>query len=150
MQMNRIELAGYLGGDPQSRFLGSGTKVVTVRLAESYRFTGRDQKEQEHTNWHNLVFYGVLADIAEAFKKGDNVFVDGTMQVRQFTPADGHRRTHYEVVVRTAHAIAKSRAAGKEAPAVNEPDDRHAAELGETPIGGQVDAQMQDFYVGRT
>ena len=49
MQMNRIELAGYLGGDPQSRFLGSGTKVVTVRLAESYRFTGRDQKPRDTT-----------------------------------------------------------------------------------------------------
>ena len=103
MQMNRIELAGYLGSDVQIRYLGSGTKVATVRLAESYRFTTRDQKEQEHTNWHNLVFYGPLADIAGVSKKGENIFVSGTMQVRQYTPVDGHRRTHYEVVAKTTH-----------------------------------------------
>jgi len=149
MQMNRIELAGYLGSDPQVRFLGSGTKVATVRLAESYTFTSRDQKDHEHTNWHNLVFYGPLADIAEGFKKGENIFVDGTMQVRQYTPVDGHRRTHYEVVARTTHLIAKSGAA-KEPPSANDPDTRHTTALDEAPVGAETNAQVEDFYAGRT
>jgi len=149
MQMNRIELAGYLGSDPQTRYLGSGTKVATVRLAESYRFTTRDQKEQEHTNWHNLVFYGPLADIAEGYKKGDNVFVEGTMQVRQYTPVDGHRRTHYEVIARTTHLIAKSQGI-KEDPAANVPDARHATTLNEPPAGVEDNAHAEDFYAGRT
>ena len=149
MQMNRIELAGYLGSDPQTRYLGSGTKVATVRLAESYRFTTRDQKEQEHTNWHNLVFYGPLADIAEGYKKGDNVFVEGTMQVRQYTPVDGHRRTHYEVIARTTHLIAKSQGI-KEDPAANVPDARHATTLNEPPAGVEDNARAEDFYAGRT
>ena len=149
MQMNRIELAGYLGSDPQTRYLGSGTKVATVRLAESYRFTTRDQKEQEHTNWHNLVFYGPLADIAEGYKKGDNVFLEGTMQVRQYTPVDGHRRTHYEVIARTTHLIAKSQGI-KEDPAANVPDARHATTLNEQPAGVEDNAHAEDFYAGRT
>lgn len=149
MQMNRIELAGFLGSDPQIRYLGSGTKVATVRLAESYRFTTRDQKEQEHTNWHNLVFYGPLADIAESFKKGENIFVDGTMQVRQYTPVDGHRRTHYEVVAKTTHVIAKSSAA-KEVPTVTGADARHATTLSDPPVGVENDAHTEEFYVGRT
>jgi single-strand DNA-binding protein len=149
MQMNRIELAGYLGSDPQTRYLGSGTKVATVRLAESYRFTTRDQKEQEHTNWHNLVFYGPLADIAEGYKKGDNVFLEGTMQVRQYTPVDGHRRTHYEVIARTTHLIAKSQGI-KEDPAANVPDARHATTLNEPPAGVEDNAHAEDFYAGRT
>ena len=149
MQMNRIELAGYLGSDSQIRYLGSGTKVATVRLAESYRFTTRDQKEQEHTNWHNLVFYGPLADIAEGYKKGDNVFVEGTMQVRQYTPVDGHRRTHYEVIARTTHRIAKSQGI-KEDPAANVPDARHATTLNEPPAGVEDNAHAEDFYAGRT
>lgn len=147
--MNRIELAGYLGSDPQTRYLGSGTKVATVRLAESYRFTTRDQKEQEHTNWHNLVFYGPLADIAEGYKKGDNVFLEGTMQVRQYTPVDGHRRTHYEVIARTTHLIAKSQGI-KEDPAANVPDARHATTLNEPPAGVEDNAHAEDFYAGRT
>ena len=146
--MNRIELAGYLGGDPQSRYLGSGTKVATVRLAESYRFTTRDQQEQEHTNWHNLVFYGPLADLAEGFKKGDNVFVEGTMQVRQYTPVDGHRRTHYEVIARTTHLIAKSQAV-KETPGTNAPDARHDATLNDPPVGVEDGVEAEDFYKGR-
>lgn len=145
MQMNRIELAGYLGGDPQARFLGSGTKVVTLRMAETYRYTARDQTEHEHTNWHNLVFYGPLADIAETFRKGENVFVEGTMQVRQYTPADGHRRTHYEVVVRTTHPIARARTA-KEAPPANDPA---TTEISEQPVGVPTDANSEDFYAGR-
>ena len=149
MQMNRIELAGYLGSDPQTRYLGSGTKVATVRLAESYRFTTRDQKEQEHTNWHNLVFYGPLADIAEGYKKGDNVFLEGTMQVRQYTPVDGHRRTHYEVIARTTHLIAKSQGI-KEDPAANVPDARHPTTLSEPPAGVEDNDHAEDFYAGRT
>ena len=149
MQMNRIELAGFLGSDPQIRHLGSGTKVATVRLGESYRFMARG-KEQEHTNWHNLVFYGVVADAAESFKKGDNVFVEGTMQVRQYTPTDGHRRTHYEVIAKTTHLIAKSRVA-KEAPSVNDPGARHASELSEIPVGVSSDGHQEElFYSGRT
>jgi single-strand DNA-binding protein len=149
MQMNRIELAGYLGGDPQCRYLGSGTKVATVRLAESYRFTTRDQQEQEHTNWHNLVFYGPLADFAEGFKKGDNVFVEGTMQVRQYTPVNGHRRTHYEVIARTTHLIAKSPAV-KETPGANAPNTRHATTLNDPPVGVEDSVEAEDFYKGRT
>ena len=148
MQMNRIELAGYLGSDPQSRYLGSGTKVATVRLAESHRFTTRDQQEQEHTNWHNLVFYGPLADLAEGFKKGDNVFVEGTMQVRQYTPVDGHRRTHYEVIARTTHLIAKSPAV-KEGPGANAPDARHDATVNDPPVGVEDSVEAEDFYKGR-
>ena len=149
MQMNRIELAGFLGSDPQTRYLGSGTKVATVRIAESYSFTTRDQKEQEHTNWHNLVFYGPLADIAEGFKKGDNIFVEGTMQVRQYTPVDGHRRTHYEVVARTTHLIAKIQRSN-ESPVANVPDTRHSTTLDEPPAGVTDHPHAEDFYAGRT
>jgi len=66
MQKNRIELAGYLGGRPSVRHLPSGTPVANVRMAESYRYTDRNNQTQEHTNWHSVVFYGELADITSA------------------------------------------------------------------------------------
>ena len=124
MQINRIELAGYLGSAPQSRYLGSGTKVATVRLAESYRFTTRDQQEQEHTNWHNLVFYGVLAEIAATYDKGDNVCVEGSLQTRQFTPKDGSQRTVYEIIVKNCHLVEAPRTK-QEPPADNQPGADH-------------------------
>ena len=120
MQKNRIELAGYLAAKPEVRYLPSGTPVANARLAEGYRYKDRNEQVQEHTNWHSLVFYGDLSEIALGFDKGDNVFVEGTLQTRKFTPRDGSQRTVYEIVARSAHQIV--RRSGKEATSDNAPD----------------------------
>lgn len=106
MQKNRIELAGYLITKPEARFLPSGTKVANARLKESYRFTGTDGKQQTHVNWHSVVFYGELADVALDYEKDDNVYVEGSLQQRKFTPADSVTRTIHEVHARSCHRIA--------------------------------------------
>lgn len=109
MQKNRIELAGYLVNKPEARFLPSGTKVANARLKESYKFQGTDGKQQTHSNWHSLVFYGDVADIALSFEKDDNIHVEGSLQQRKFTPADGVSRTIYEIHAKICHRIALSR-----------------------------------------
>ena len=108
MQKNNIALAGYFGAKPTIRLLPSGTKVANVRLAEGYRYTDGDKKEQEHTNWHAIVAYGRLAEIIEQFEKGDNVLVDGSLQIREFTPADGTKRRVYEVIARTVARLERT------------------------------------------
>ena len=120
MQKNRIELAGYLADKPQVRYMPSGMPVANVRMAEGYRYTDRNNQSQEHTNWHNLVFYGDLADIAITYEKGENVFVEGTLQTRKFTPKDGSARTIYEIIARSVYLIAKPRTT-KEAAEDNAP-----------------------------
>lgn len=120
MQKNRIELAGYLADKPQVRYMPSGMPVANVRMAEGYRYTDRNNQSQEHTNWHNLVFYGDLADIAVTYEKGENVFVEGTLQTRKFTPKDGSARTIYEIIARSVYLISKPRTT-KEAPEDNAP-----------------------------
>ncbi len=109
MQKNRIELAGYLANKPEARFLPSGTKVANARLKESYKYQGSDGKQQTHSNWHSLVFYGEVADIALSFEKDDNIHVEGSIQQRKFTPADGVSRTIYEVHAKSCHRIALMR-----------------------------------------
>ena len=109
MQKNRIELAGYLANKPEARFLPSGTKVANARLKESYKFQGSDGKQQTHSNWHSLVFYGEIADIALSFEKDDNIHVEGSIQQRKFTPADGVSRTIYEVHAKSCHRVASTR-----------------------------------------
>ena len=106
MQKNRIELAGYLVTKPEARFLPSGTKVANARLKESYRFSGIDGKQQTHANWHSLVFYGEIADLALSYDKDDNIYVEGSLQQRKFTPADGVTRTVFEIHARSCHQIA--------------------------------------------
>ena len=108
MQRNRVEVAGYMGKDAQARYLPTGTKVVNLRLGESYSYTDRNKTKQEHTNWHNVVCYGVVADVAERLAKGDNIFVDGSLQIREFEPNDGSKRRRVvEVVARSVALIAR-------------------------------------------
>src|SRR5580693_524986 len=112
MQRNRLEVVGYLAAKPAIRRLASGTSVANVRLGESYRYQDGAGKQQQHTNWHGLSFYGDLSRVAMTFEKGDNIFVEGTIEQRQFTPTgDGAQRTVHEVVVRNCHLIAALRGA---------------------------------------
>jgi single-strand DNA-binding protein len=109
-QRNRLEVGGYLAAKPALRYLPSGTPVANVRLGESYRYQDPDGKPQQHTNWHNLSFYGDLSRVAMTFDKGDNIFVEGTIEQRQFTPKGGGvQRVVHEVVVRNCHLIAPPR-----------------------------------------
>lgn len=112
MQKNRIEIAGFLAAKPALRFLPSGTPVANARLAEGYTFKDSDGKSQKHTNWHSLSFYGELSEIAMSFDKGDNIFVEGSIEQRQFTPKDGVQRTLQEVIVRACHIVAPPRGNG--------------------------------------
>jgi single-strand DNA-binding protein len=142
MQKNRIELAGYLAAKPEARYLPSGTPVANARMAEGYKFKDRNEQVQEHTNWHSVVFYGELSEIAVSFEKGDNIFVEGTLQTRKFTPRDGSQRTVYEVVARSVHQIVRSRV-GRETPSDNAPDaqERVMPELvdsAEEPDDGEI------------
>ena len=141
MQKNRIELAGYLGGNVTVRYLPSGTPVANVRMAEGYRYTDRNNQTQEHTNWHNLVFYGDLAEIAAQYEKGDNILVEGTLQTRQFTPKDGSQRTVYEVVARTVHQITKTKAT-KESPADNDPQGQPSSIEPGVPAEVEANAEI--------
>ena len=109
MQKNRIELAGYLAEKPQLRYLPSGTKVANARLGETYRYKGGDGATQSHTNWHSLAFYDPIADVALTYEQGENVYIEGSVQQRKFTPKDGVTRTIHEVHVRSCHLIETAR-----------------------------------------
>jgi single-strand DNA-binding protein len=109
MQMNRVEVAGYISKKPLVRFLPSGTPVANVRLGQSYRYQDGNKQWQERTNWHNLSFYGDLSNVALGYEKGENLYIEGTIEQREFTPKDGSPRTINEIVVRHCHVIAPPR-----------------------------------------
>jgi single-stranded DNA-binding protein len=75
--------------------------------------------------------------VASTFTKGDNIHVDGTLQIQEFTPKDGHKRAVHEVVVRTAFVIAPPRNSGAESPSDNDP-------AGETAPQQTIETQDSD------
>ena len=116
MQMNRVVIAGCVSKKPEmqhppfrhSRGQCPGGRERPIR--------GCSGETREHTNWHSLSFYGKLADVAQALKKGDNVYVDGRIEQRQFIARDGSKpRTVHEIVVSQCHVIALVRRGNKAA-----------------------------------
>jgi single-strand DNA-binding protein len=116
MQMNRVVIAGYVSKKPEPRHLPSGTPVAHVRVGESVRHADGSGETREHTNWDSLSFYGKLADVTKAIKKGDNIYVDGRIEQRQFIGRNGIKLpTVHEIVVRQCHVIAPVRRGNKAA-----------------------------------
>jgi single-strand DNA-binding protein len=109
MQMNRVVVAGHVVKKGEARHLPSGMPVANLRLGQTYRFQDGNRQWQERTNWHNLSFYGDLSRVALTFGKGDNIFVEGSIEQREFTPKDGAKRVVNEIIVRHCHLIAPPR-----------------------------------------
>jgi single-strand DNA-binding protein len=99
--LNKAMIIGNLGSDPEIRSTGSGTRVANFSVATSRSWTGRDGSQQEKTEWHRLVAWDKLADIAERFlKKGDRVYVEGEIEYRSYEDKDGVTKYSTEIRVR--------------------------------------------------
>ncbi|MGH8458471.1 MAG: single-stranded DNA-binding protein [Nevskiales bacterium] len=98
--INKVILIGNLGKDPEVKYLPSGSAVVNVSLATSESWKDKESGEkQERTEWHNIVFYGRLAEIAgEYLKKGGKVYVEGSLRTRKWQDKSGNDRYTTEII----------------------------------------------------
>lgn len=96
--VNKVILIGHLGADPEIRQAG-GSQVATLSLATSESFTDRDGKRQERTEWHRVVLWSKLAELAQRYlAKGRKVYVEGRIQTRSWDGEDGKKRYATEIV----------------------------------------------------
>ncbi|MCQ8130050.1 single-stranded DNA-binding protein [Methylomonas rivi] len=98
--VNKVILLGRLGADPDIRYLpNNGGKVVAVRLATSEVWKDAKKGKQERTEWHRVVFFKKLADIAgDLLQKGSKIYVEGSLRTQQWDK-NGEKRYRTEVVV---------------------------------------------------
>ena len=83
--VNKVILIGNLGKDPEVKFTPQGTPVAKITLATNERFKGKDGQWQDRTEWHNVVLWQRLAEIAgEYLKKGGKVYIEGRLQTRSW------------------------------------------------------------------
>jgi single-strand DNA-binding protein len=100
MSVNKAILVGRLGKDPETRYMTSGEAVTNATLATSENWKDKNGEKQEKTEWHNLVFYRRLAEIAgEYLKKGSQVYIEGKIQTRKWQDKEGNNRYTTEIVV---------------------------------------------------
>ncbi|WJV63464.1 single-stranded DNA-binding protein [Pectobacteriaceae bacterium CE70] len=100
--VNKVILVGFLGQDPEIRYIPNGTAVANFSLATAE--TWRDKQtgeEKERTEWHRVVMFGKLAEIAgEYLRKGSQVYIEGQLQTRKWTDNAGVERWTTEIMVK--------------------------------------------------
>lgn len=101
MSVNKVILVGHLGKDPEVRYMSNGEAVANVSLATSENWKDKDGQKKEKTEWHHLVFYRRLAEIAgEYLKKGAQIYVEGKIQTRKWQDKEtGADRYTTEIIV---------------------------------------------------
>jgi len=98
--INKVILVGNLGADPETRYTASGSAITNIRIATSESWRDKQTGEnQERTEWHRVVFFNRLAEIAgEYLRKGSQVYVEGSIRTRKWQGQDGQDRYTTEVV----------------------------------------------------
>ena len=95
--LNKVQLIGFLGANPEIRYTQEGDAVARTRIATSETWKKNGEK-QERTEWHQIVFFGKLAEVVgEYLKKGSLAYVEGRLQTRSFDK-DGETRYMTEIV----------------------------------------------------
>jgi len=96
--VNKVILIGHLGKDPEARQLEGGVSVVSFPMATSETFN-KDGRKVEQTEWHNIVMWRGLADVAAKFlQKGKLVYIEGKLRTRSFEDKEGVKKYTTEVV----------------------------------------------------
>jgi len=119
--VNKVILVGNLGNDPESRFMTNGDAVcnVTIATSESWKDKNTGEKK-EATEWHRVVFYRKLAEIAAQYlKKGSSVYIEGALKTRKWQDKDGVDRYTTEIVASEMKMLGgkKDDAPARQAPA---------------------------------
>jgi single-strand DNA-binding protein len=112
--VNKVILVGNLGRDPEVRYSPNGQAVANVTIATSDSWKDKTSGEkQERTEWHRIVFFGRLAEIAgEYLKKGAQIYVEGRLQTRKWQDKDGHDRYTTEIVANEMQMLGSRGGAG--------------------------------------
>ncbi len=139
--VNKVILLGHLGADPEVRFTQSGTAVANLRIATNESYNDRSTGERvERTEWHRVVAWGKLAEICQQYlQKGRQVYIEGTLQTRQWTDKD--QNTRYTTEVRANEMVMLGGRGGEGGP----PSGGGGEESQYAPVGGDEPPSDDDL-----
>jgi single-strand DNA-binding protein len=115
--LNRVQLIGYLGKDPETRYTPTGVKVCTFSMAVTRSWKGRDGSAKESTDWFNIEAWTKLGEICQEFlHKGSLVFIEGRLQTDRYEH-EGETRYFTKVIARSMQMLDRK---PEEEPALDE------------------------------
>lgn len=107
--VNKVILAGNLGRDPETRNMPDGGAVTNVSIATSETWKDKGGEKQEKTEWHRVVFFAKLAEVAGQYlKKGSQVYVEGRLQTRKWQNKDGVDQYTTEIIADRMQMLGKA------------------------------------------
>jgi single-strand DNA-binding protein len=127
--VNKVILVGNLGRDPETRAMPSGDSITNIRVATTDRWKDKASGEmKEATEWHSVVFFGRLAEIASQYlRKGSQVYVEGRLRTRKWQDKEGQDRYTTEIVADQMQMLgSRGGSAGESAPRDFEPQGQAA------------------------
>ena len=148
--VNKVILIGNLGSDPEVKYTPNGAPVANFSLATNESWNDKDGQRQERTEWHRLVLWSKLAEIAGQYlKKGAKIYVEGRLQTRSWDDQSGQKRYMTEVVVNDMQML-DSRGEGGGSGYGDEGGSRAGGGSGYGDEGGSRAGGGSDFGDGRT
>ena len=141
--VNKVIIVGHLGRDPDVRYAASGAAVANVSIATTESWKDKQTGESnERTEWHRVVFFGRLAEIAgEYLRKGSQIYVEGRLQTRKWQDQNGQDRYTTEIVANDMQMLGSRGGAG--AP-VDDFDEGSGAKPAAQPATGAPTADFDD------
>ncbi|MCL2021864.1 MAG: single-stranded DNA-binding protein [Betaproteobacteria bacterium] len=112
--VNKVIIVGNLGADPETRYSASGDAICNIRVATSESWKDKNTGEkQERTEWHRIVFYRKLAEIAGQYlKKGSQVYIEGKIKTRKWQDKDGQDRYSTDIEATEMTMLGKREGSG--------------------------------------
>lgn len=106
MSVNKVILVGRLGQDPEVRYMPNETAVCNFSIATSMSYKDKAGERVEQTEWHRVVMFGKIAEIAKEYlKKGSQIYVEGRLQTRKWQTKEGQDRYTTEIVAYTMQML---------------------------------------------
>lgn len=132
--VNKVILIGNLGRDPEVRYTQNGTAVANFTLATNEVWNDKSGERQERTEWHRIVVWGKQAEIArEHLSKGKQVYIEGSIQTRQWDDREGNKRTTTEIKAQRLMMMGRAEAGESRMNAAAPPPDAGVDEPGPPP-----------------
>ena len=132
--LNKVQIIGHLGKDPEMRYTPSGKPVTTFSMAVSRSWNSADGERHNETEWFSVVAWGNLAEICKQYLvKGQQVYIEGRLQTRRWDDKEGAKHTSVEIVASEMMMLGERR------------DSNNIQEVDATSADGAAPAAEDEF-----